>query len=124
MADALDALFAEVDDARGRPNAVVTLAALVSVDADGLTGTAQGLGSQWTEQVRLWHPKFVEVLPHIHPVDGQATDRVENHAHNTPATETGDSPPHTPTILYEAGDRGLLLHVGGGAPLFLGGLPQ
>ena len=137
MPDQLERLFAEVDDARGRSGAAITLAVLTAVSVDGLTGEARGLtgAGAWTAAVRLWQPKFVAVLPHIHAVESGDTgsalsgyrglgSRSLTHSHTIPETETGEDMGHTPALLYEVGDRGLLLQVGGGAPLFLGGLPQ
>ena len=126
MPDQLERLFAEVDDARGRSGAAITLAVLTAVSVDGLTGEARGLtgAGAWTTAVRLWQPKFVAVLPHIHAVESGTTGSAPGHSHTVPETETGEDMGHTPALLYEVGDRGLLLQVGGGAPLFLGGLPQ
>ena len=118
----LDNLLGQAGAAQDRLERSLQVALLTSVDADGRTGTAQGLDGNWSVRARLWQPRLTETMPHSHEMPASDTSQVSNHKHKVPAQESEEHGLHTHEVEYRVGDRGVLLHLRDGVAIFLGGL--
>lgn len=129
----LDNLLGQAESAQERLEHSLQVAQLVSVDDDGRTGTAQGLGGNWSVAARLWQPRLAVASDHIHTMPEHTTTKEGSHRHGAPPSsgehthkvdelKTESAGEHTHEVEYRVGDRGILLRLRNGVAIFLGGL--